>query len=98
MKYPNNIQYHNDPTKYTCEAEYQYQGDTTEKLYKCGNHAEYFCIYCNKRFCVDDIYLVCEVCHISFGCFQCGYPKKYEDGELFKYAKQYCRNCDPKSK
>ncbi len=71
--------------EYTCEAEGQYANDLTNTIHLCGKRAPYSCIFCNKRFCIDDMYILCDRCHNEISCYRCGYPIKHE--------KHYCVNC-----
>ena len=39
------------------------------------NHAIYFpnkCELCEKFFCINCMYLICDTCHNEFTCFHCG--------------------------
>lgn len=47
--------------------------------------AEYKCEKCNKIFCIDDMYTICEICHKTYECSTCGFPN---------YGKhKYIRKC-----
>ena len=71
--------------EYTCELEYQYVNDSTNEIHLCGKSAEYICIFCAKHFCIDDMYLLCDKCHIEIACFRCGFSIKHD--------KHYCLLC-----
>lgn len=75
----------------TCEAEYRNTKDP-DKILLCSKIAPYLCIFCNKNFCIDCMYLLCDNCHQEISCFLCGYPIKYEDSGA-KLAKHYCNAC-----
>lgn len=71
--------------EYTCEAQCQCANDPTKTTYQCGKNAPYTCIYCNKHFCIDCMYLLCSKCHMEISCFWCGCP--------IKHQKNYCSGC-----
>ena len=50
----------------------------TKKLYKCR--------LCEKRFCINCMYLICYLCHNYFTCFWCGVNhKKYLNNDETKF-------------
>ncbi len=44
------------------------------EIFQCSNQAECICEICQQRFCVDHMYLTCQVCHNRVTCYQCGCP------------------------
>lgn len=58
----------------------------------CGKDAPYICIKCNKYFCIDDMYLMCDVCFEYIMCFRCGFNYKYIKG-TWNLTKNYCLKC-----
>lgn len=38
----------------------------------CGKNATHICVYCDKHFCIDDMYLMCKKCHKYVTCYVCG--------------------------
>ena len=53
----------------------------------CGKNATYICAYCNKHFCINDMYLMCKKCHMYVTCHACGILHK-------KIAVNYCIDVD----
>ena len=74
----------NIETEYKCEAEYK-NSNSPNKTYFCGKIAKYICMFCTKKFCIDDMYLLCDKCNNEIFCFSCGFPIKYD--------KHYCQLC-----
>lgn len=63
----------------------------SEGKYLCGNEAPYFCIFCEKKFCINCMYLLCEICHKEISCFACYIY--FLNGCSRKHQKNYCLNC-----
>ncbi len=36
----------------------------------------HLCELCNNYFCGNCMYLTCEICHLSYSCFWCGFNNK----------------------
>ncbi len=52
----------------------------------------YYCDFCNKKFCINCMYLYCSLCKKDFACFWCGYNHKKNN--QYKYQNIKCKNCN----
>ena len=68
-----------------CEAQCDYPLQPNKGRENCGQKVSNTCQYCEKNFCIDCMYLLCDQCHIEISCFWCGFPRKSQ--------KNYCSKC-----
>lgn len=81
-----------------CEAETGKWTNPKNITYSlCGTKAEYICIFCNKQFCVDCMYLMCNQCHKYLSCYMCSHSHKQKNSYLLK-SDEYCSDCKSNKK
>ena len=76
----------------TCQAETINVNTGQEDL--CGNVAEDKCEICNKKYCINCMYLTCKICHIAFTCFWCGFPLKYKLEKCLRHCNEFIEKCE----
>ena len=59
----------------------------------CQKTASFTCIHCNKHFCMNCMYLLCNVCYEYLVCFTCGITHVKTNGTHYLDSKQYCTRC-----
>ena len=80
--------------KYKCEAKITNWTDLKNIKYNvCEKKAPFICIHCNKHFCIDDMYLMCDICYEYLTCYPCGIPYMKNNGSYYLNSKQYCIRC-----
>ena len=76
-----------------CQMSVEYCGAKYNEYNECNNPAEYICSCCNKNYCVNDMYLMCDKCYKYVLCYSCGRDRMYEAIKYCVNADKYCKYC-----